>query len=297
MRHLITYKLFEGGNALELARPIKQSEVAGTLETLEEVIFPALGLSGFGDDVMLIGSAGKKKGPDDESGDIDIGFAVDKFAEANGIDPSQALKYLYDKLNREFPVFEAKWMRGLEVVSFGYPIANDPGKGYVQIDFIPLKDMNWAKFIYHSPDYRKDESKYKSAHRNWLFAAIISQVIEDEEFDVDGNKLAYNGYMLKLSDGLSKIRKSYVGKTKLLKNAKKTEDVPVTKSPAEFVKFLFGDGIKPNDVATFEDAWRKTTDPDFRWADRLDDIKDALIDFLRRVKLPIPAELKDNDGY
>jgi len=148
MNHLLSYKLFEGGNALELARPIKQSEVVGTLETLQDVIFPALGLSGFNIDCMVIGSAGKKKNPDDESGDIDIGFAVDKFAEKHGINEDQALKYLYDTLKREFPIFESRWMRGLEVVSFGYPIANDPGKGYVQIDFIPIRDMTWAKFIH-----------------------------------------------------------------------------------------------------------------------------------------------------
>jgi len=296
MRHILTYKLFEGGNAIDMVRPIKQSEVAPTLAAIEEVVLPELGLDGFGKDCMLIGSAGKKKDDWDESGDIDIGFAVDSFVENNTINNEQAPKHLYDMLRRKFPMYQAKWMRGLEVVSFGYPIANDPVKGYVQIDFIPVKDMKWAKFIYYSPDYRNDESKYKSAHRNWLLAAIISQIVEDEEFDADGNKLGYSGYMLRLNDGLSKIRKSYVGKTKLLKNARKVKDVPVTKSPTEFVKFLFGDGIKPADVGTFENAWRIINDPDFRWADRVGDIKDALENFLRRVKLPIPSEMKDTDG-
>lgn len=295
MRHIRTYKLFEGGNALELSRPIKQSEAAPTIAAIEEIIFPALGLEGFEKDCLLIGSVGKKKDPEDESGDIDIGFAVDKFADAHNIDEDQAIKFLYNTLQKEFPVFESRWLRGLEVVSFGYPIANDPAKGYVQIDFIPIKDMKWAKFIYYSPDYTKDESKYKSAHRNWLFSAIISQIIEDEEFDIDGNKLGYMGYMMRLNDGLSKVKKSFVGKTKLLKNAKKVEDVPVTKSPEEFVKFLFGDGIKPSDVRTFEDSWSIMMDPAFRWSDRVGNIRLALLKFLKRVKLPIPTEMKETN--
>lgn len=148
MRHILTYRLFEGGNALELARPIKQSEVQPTLDALADAIFPALKLEGFDRDCVLIGSAGKKAGPEDESGDIDVGFAVDRFAKAHGVTEDQALKYLYDVLQREFPVFQSRWMRGLEVVSLGYPIGNDPGKGYVQIDFLPIKDMSWARFIH-----------------------------------------------------------------------------------------------------------------------------------------------------
>jgi len=140
------------------------------------------------------------------------------------------------------------------------------------------------------------KSAYKQAVRNWLFCAILSVIKEDIKKDDSGNILSYTTYVLKLNDGLFKTRKTYIGKTKILKNAKKVEDTPVTKNPKEFVEFLFGEGIKPEDVATFEDSYRIMTDPNFRWGDRLENIKDALVDFLRRVKLPIPTEMKDTDG-
>jgi hypothetical protein len=295
MRFIKTYKLFEGGNALHLARPIKQSEVRPTLETIKDVIFPALGLIGFGEDVIQIGSAGKKVDDDDTSGDIDMGIAVDLYAAKNNISPDEVLDHIYATLQKEFPAFESRIMKGLEVVSLGYPIANKPELGYVQLDFIPVRDMTWAKFIYYAPNRRKGESKYKSAHRNWLFCAILSQIIEDEEFDLDGNKLGYRGYMMKLTDGLSKIKKSFIGKTKLLKNPVKTEDVAITKNPNEFVKFLYGPGVRPNQVKTFEMAYEKMLEPDFKYADRLPAIEKEFKKFLHRVKLDIPKELRKNN--
>lgn len=293
MKHLLTYQLFEGGNALELSRPIKQSEVPATLRAIEEVIFPALGISGWDVDAMLIGSAGKKSKPDDESGDIDIGIDIVSISDRLCVDESQVLKYIYDKLCREFPVFQSRWMRGVDVVSFGYPIANDPSKGYVQIDFIPLKDMNWSRFIYHCPDYRKNESSYKSSHRNWLFAAILSTITEDESFDeVDGTTKSYYGYMMRLQDGLSKFRKSYEGKRGRLKNPVKTHDDHVTSDPNEFVKFLFGEEVKPADCVTFESCWRIITAPGYKWSDNLPQITEAYKGFLKRVNLPVPKEIK-----
>lgn len=294
MRYLKSYALFEGGNAFGTTRPIRQSEVAGTMEAIKDAVLPALGLEGLGVDCMTIGSAGKKKDPDDESGDIDIGFDVAAFSRKHGIDPGMALKYLYDRLNTQFPTMSTKLIRGLEVASIAYPIENDPGKGYVQLDFLPLKDMKWAKFIYHQPDYRKDESKYKSAHRNWLFCAILSQMIEDEEFDVDGERLAYHGYMMRLNDGLSRFRKTHVGKTKRLKNPKIVQDDEVTRDPNAFVRFLFGKGVRPPHVSTFEDAYALVTSPDYVYADRLRGIEDELVRFLKRVKLPVPDEVRRN---
>lgn len=300
MRHLQSFNefsLFEGGKAIEIARGIKQSEVKATVDSIEETLFPVLGISGWGKDALLIGSAGKKLADEDLSGDLDIGVPIKEFADNQGISEDMALKYLYDTLRKNFPEFQARWMRGVDVVSVGYPIKGDPNLGYVQVDFIPLKDMNWAKFIYHSPNYRKGESSYKSAHRNWLFAAILSTITEDEQHDDKGQLLSFSGYMMRLNDGLSKIKKSFVGKSKLLKNAKnlKDEEQLITRSPEEFIEFILGPGLKQKDVETFEQVWHIMSSPGYKWAEKLPQIKSEYVRFLRRVKLNIPAEIKNDE--
>lgn len=296
MKHIHTFNdfLFEGGKALDNTRGIKQSEVQATLDSIQDNVFPALGLSSWGTDALLIGSAGKKEADDDTSGDLDVGIPMKEFCEKHGVVDALGLKYVYDILKRAFPEFQIKWMRGLEVVSMSYPIKGDPNLGYVQVDFLPLKDMEWAKFIYHSPDYRKGESKYKSAHRNWLFAAILSALTEDEIKDENGNILGFSGYMMRLNDGLSKIKKTYVGKKKLLKNPviQPEHEELITRSPKDFLEFVLGSGIQPKDAETFEQVYGIISGPDYKWKDKLPQIKESLVRFLNRVKLQIPDELK-----
>jgi hypothetical protein len=296
MLHLHSFSefLFEGGRALESTRPIKQSEVPLTMRAIERTIFPVLGLEDWNKDVLLIGSAGRKLDPEETSGDMDLGVVMDLFAKKHGTSPERGLEYLYLILKTEFPEWEFKWMKGLEVVSLAFPIEGDVKNGYVQVDFLPLKDMEWASFIYYSPDYRKGESKYKSAHRNWLFAAILSAIIEEETFDDAGNKLGFAGYMMRLNDGLSRIRKSFGGKRGLLKNPKmvKDEEKFITRSPKEFVEFLFGPGFVQEDVRTTEQVINIITGADFKWKDKRDEIVSNYKRFLGRVKLEVPSELK-----
>lgn len=137
------------------------------------------------------------------------------------------------------------------------------------------------------------KSAYKQAVRNWLFCAILSVIKEDIKKDDSGNILSYTTYVLKLNDGLFKTRKTYIGKTKVLKNAKKIEDTPVTKNPKEFVEFLFSEGIKPEDVATFEDAYRYIIQHNYKFYNILEDIEDEFLKFLKRANLKIPKEIYD----
>jgi hypothetical protein len=298
MFHLRTFSefvLFEGGKALDSVRPIKQSEVPATVKSIEDTLFPVLKLREWNKDVLLIGSAGKKADPEETSGDIDLGIAMDQFFENNALGGSieDAIGTIYTLVKNAFPEWEIKWMKGLEVISIAFPIGGDIDNGCVQLDLLPLKDMDWAKFIYTSPDYRKNESRYKSAHRNWLFAAVLSAITEDHQFDDAGNKLGFTGYMMRLNDGLSKIKKSYVGKKGLKKTAEivKGEERLITKSPKEFVQFVFGEKYAPDDVRTFEDAIHIINAPDFKWKDKKEEILENYVRFLNRVKLPIPAEV------
>jgi hypothetical protein len=173
--------ILEGGAAIKSSRNIKESEVASTIEDIKKRLLPILDLDVFkeGKDYIFIGSAGRKKNPDDESGDIDFGFNGGVYSQKNGVSFKECSGVLYEFLKEELePLLgfepEINHLKGLNIVSIGWPIAGDRNNGFVQLDLIPLENMDWAKFIYYAPDYRREESKWKSAHRNWLLSAALA---------------------------------------------------------------------------------------------------------------------------
>lgn len=296
-------KLFEGGSAIKGSVGIKESQFIKTLESLKSELFPVIGINpnSINDKWVIIGSIGKKENPDDQSGDLDIGYDANWFTESNGIGKRESSAFIMDKISKvgnfsdlfgqELPV---KLIGSFNILSIGWPIEGDVRNGLVQVDLIPLSDMNWAEFIYYSPDYKKRESKYKSAHRNWLFSAILSARGNVLERDDEGNIEVYETPVLILSDGLFWHTKSYKGKlVSRLARPKKIEGSErfVTNDPQEFIDFVLGPGYKPSDVRTFEDVFGIITSSDFDLKDSMDDIKRRYIDFLNRAGLEIPTEL------
>jgi len=260
------FSLLEGGKALEGVRRILREEVEPIVSDLESKLLPAIGAS----DYKVIGSAGKKA----DSGDIDFGVM--------GVDVDEALE---ERVKEAFPDLDVNLMKGLEVLSVGWPIPKQGG--YVQVDIIPIKNEMWSDFVYKFPE----GSEYTSSHRNWLMAAITAAMRVSEEKDDDGNVTDYVGHMFRLNDGLYKVAKTYRGKTKLLKSSKKLSEEKITDDPREFVKMLFGSKFRMSDVGTVEQCIDIINGPDFRWKDRLDVIKDYYRKFLERVSLPYPKDL------
>jgi hypothetical protein len=54
---------------------------------------------------------------------------------------------------------------------------------------------------------------------------------------------------------------------------------------------MFGGGIKPEDVKTFENVWKIVTSPGFEYADRIEEIKQDLIRYLTNAGYVIPTEV------
>lgn len=262
------FALFEGGKALEQVRRILKDEIPETIKDVEAKLLPVVGSKNY----KVMGSAGHK--PD--SGDIDFGLMDVEVDEV-----------LVSRLKQKFPDREIEFMKGLEVLSMSWPIEGDEKNGMVQIDMIPVKNEEWSDFVYGFPE----GSRYTSSHRNWLLAAITAVMRDSERKDDDGNVLGYTGHMFKLNDGLFKVEKSYEGKTKILKASKKISEEKITDDPSKFVKLLFGDKFKPSDVVTVEQCVNIMKGPDFKWKDKMDDIKDYYSKFLERVSLQFPKEL------
>ena len=291
-------KLFEGGAAIKSSRPIKESEVEKTIQHMREVLFPLIGNGELDKDYILIGSIGKKKSPSDTSGDIDLGIAQEFLAQKFGISQDQSLQFLYDKLSSELPEIlgyepDMKLMKGINVLSIAWPIEGNTENGTVQLDLIPISDMDWAKFIFYSPDYRKNESKYKSAHRNWLFQAILSSLKNVTKRNENGDIVDFDTYALRLNDGIYKNKKTFQGATKRLKrpDTVKGQSVFVTRDPQQLLDLMFGSGVKPDDVKTFEDVWSIVTSPNFKYNDRLEEIRQDLIRYLNNAGYIIPTEV------
>ena len=125
---------------------------------------------------------------------MDLGYDSSLFARKHNVDIKETSTKIYELLSEKLPEAlgfdpELKLMKGLKIVSVGWPIEGDPERGIVQLDLISVSNMEWAEFIYYSPDYKMGESKYKSAHRNWLLAAILSarrEILSKDENDVGG---------------------------------------------------------------------------------------------------------------
>jgi len=298
-------KLFEGGAAIKTARRIREDEFPKTLESIKQILFPLLSIdpTKINDEYIIIGSIGKKKNPDDTSGDLDLGYDSSWFAREHGITVKEVSSFTYNIITEKLGDAlgyqpEINFMKGLNIVSVGWPIEGDVNKGIVQLDLIPISSMEWAEFIYYSPNYKIGESKYKSAHRNWLLSAILSARKEVLDTDEAGEIMDYNSPVLILSDGLFWHTKSYRGaRIPRLKHSKKVEGSErfVTRDPQEFVDFALGPGYTVNDVKTFEDVLKIIEDPKFDLHDKLPEIKQRFLEYLERVGLEIPTEINRID--
>ena len=152
-------QLKEGGNVFKgpdgeaLTQRINQTDVKPTLAWLEQML-PGLDIQG-----NTLGSTGIKP----TSGDLDV--AVDssqltklqlttrlqQWAQSHGLKPEDYVK-----------------QTGAGV-HFKTPIAGTPDKGYVQTDFMFLKNIPWSKFVLGAMPV---DSQYKGRERNVLMNSI-----------------------------------------------------------------------------------------------------------------------------
>lgn len=252
--------LVEGGHAVKNVGPINKEDIPATIDAISKV-------SGIPkEDLRPLGSVGKKS----TSGDIDLAVDVSKYDTSEGSEIHQRMmKYVNGN---------GVWNKGTNVASYGFPIAGDPSKGFVQLDFMPVGNPKWAQFAYHSP--YEGESEYKGNVRTILLMAVASTINETDSegrnkdayiYDPDTGELIIRaGRTLDLNKGLRRIlqhlpRNQKTGK--YLKTAKTIDaeefaslypDVDYEKGditmddPQQVLDMLFGGGVTPKDVNTAE---------------------------------------------
>jgi hypothetical protein len=293
MKYVKLFEQFvnESGNAVDNVRPIKQDEVIDTAKWVEKEIFPQIGLTALEDDAAVIGSAGKKL-PDQTSGDIDIAVSADKIAGFLGVPVQNTLFALNDKLKSLG--YQTKMMPGFNQVSIAAPVGGYASRGYAQVDFMISTDLNWSRFIYHSPDFRTAESRYKGAYRNLLLMAAIGKSFFEVTKKTDAGETAeFQAYVVRLNQGIVQVRKSFEGKKGLLKTAALLKDYDkfVTNTPEAVVELLFKGKHTPKDIDTYEKLKSLIDSTDFKYPGARSDIYQDFEQKLEDAKLPMPENL------
>jgi hypothetical protein len=281
----------ESGNSVENAVPFMQDQVQPTVDWIVKNIFPQIGLVGIDDDAAVIGSAGKKL-PEATSGDIDIAVSADKIAGALGTSLDKAVFELDKKLKSMG--YSTKLAPAFNQVSFGAPVGGDYKNGVGQVDFMLTHDLEWSKFMYHSPDFRKAESMYKGAYRNLLLMSAIGNCFREITKTTDkGETAEYQAYVIRLNQGVVQVRKSFEGKRGLLKNAAllREFDKEITRVPQDVVDLLFNGGHKPSEIMSYESLLALIDSGDFKYPEKRKAIMKEFVEKLEAAKLPLPTGL------
>lgn len=283
--------LNESGSSIENAQPFRQDQIVDTLKWIRKTIFPLIGIIDYDIDAAVIGSAGKK--PNNQtSGDIDIAVSAIKIASFLNTSLTSVLFEL-DKVLQQNKI-STKIVPGFQQISIAAPIAGNIKNGIGQVDLMLTTNLNWSKFIYYSPDFRKAESQYKGAYRNLLLMSAIGKSFYNVIDVTDKDEIKeYEAYVVRLNQGIYKVRKSFTGKNGLLKVAKllKEFDQEIAQEPHDVINLLFTGEIKPSDINTYEKLKEKLESSSFKFPEKLDSILDEFKDKLIKSKLPHPSDL------
>jgi hypothetical protein len=237
--------LYEGGNIFKdasgraLTQRINQTDVKPTIAWLEQ-------LTGLDLQDATLGSTGRKP----TSGDLDL--AVDatqytkeqmvaqltQWAQLNGLKPEEYIR-----------------KSGISV-HFKTPINGRPDSGYVQTDFMFLKDVPFSKFILSAPA----DSNYKGQDRNVLMNSIAKSM----------------GYKLNQTAGLQD---------------RATNEI-ISNDPDAIAKILLNKGATREDLLSVESIVR-ALEKDPQKDDKLKDAREHFaregVPFMEGMELPAPT--------
>ena len=198
----------EGGKAVD-GTPMTQKQAKEVFDDVVKHLLPLFGLEEENTDYAALGSFGKKH-QDQTSGDIDIAVSLEKMAGFFGISVDEVENKIREILDEKDLYYVMN--KGLHVISTRWPIPNTKGL-YGQVDIMPSYNMEFSKWMYHSPDFTKAESKYKGLYRNQLIMLTLKNVDQkvlsrNEKDEV----MEFERYALRLNSGLARTVRSHIGK-------------------------------------------------------------------------------------
>ena len=262
----------EGGNAVT-ANPIPAYITPLLYKEIEDAILKE------NPDIKMVplGSVGKKNN-DQFNGDIDIAVKIN------------TKKELIELIDKVFPDLEKNPNTTSSIVSISYPYNKEGKTGNAQVDFMIVKDIDYAKFFYHSPNFKNNESKFKGATRTKMLSIIVSCIpVEDakDEYFEDGKTVKKRWKYTFNTEGVFRQLLDYTGKKGPLKNPKKVKEFEklIVNDPDNCIKFIFGDNGKIGDCNSAESLWKAVHDKNkFKFQDVVKKIEDRWFDEIEELK-------------
>jgi len=157
-----------------------------------------------------------------------------------------------------------KYNDKFNTVSIGYKLGDGTN---LQVDFMFVDSIKWAQFAFHSPDFKKDESKYKGMYASILLQAVIRNILIVIDRFNDGSIKNYVYYSLSQKDGLHRKCKTYEGKRgNKVKNPILVNDFLLTNDPDNILEILFnfdvfnGSGIPDRELYSIVWSFEKLLD-------------------------------------
>lgn len=244
-----------------------------------------------------LGSTGKK-GKDQKSGDIDIAVEM----------PWEERDKLISFVNKNFDrcIF-GNIVDYLNVFNIGYRYKEDNEEKIVQVDFMFVDDLEWAKFVYYSPNFINHESEFKGSWRSTLLRGIcactpvekINNIYKTEYFE-DGNIKSYWKFIFSQADGLLLDHKTYEGTKKVLKNpvSIKEDRKYISKDIDEIIYLCLGLHASRDDCNSYESLLKFLVSEryEYRSIDQLYKIKDWLFsnsDLLREASEEVKNKARE----
>lgn len=272
-----------GGLAVKDVRRIRHNELVPTFEWVVDNVLPILGIT----ECAPLGSFGKK--PESEtSGDIDIALGVTDYLK-EGIEFEDIPSSMNSILKENG--FETTFLKGFEQISIRVPIAGKESNGFAQVDLLPSPDLNWAKFMYHSPNLSEGESKYNGAVRNALLMAIISESTKNVTKLFEGKAEEYESLAMRFPTGVWNIKRSFMGKKgKIVQQGVVLESEFITRDPQDVIDLAFGYGYKPGAANSFETLWEIIHRKNFIHSNKLNEIMTKFKVNLKSMRQDVPIE-------
>jgi hypothetical protein len=303
-------------NAIKGASPINNMYALSISNTIIKSLLSDLNIK-----ACTLGSTGKKK-DDEYSGDIDIAIEMEMTDEN-----IQKIKDFLEKRFKNNLTSEPQYyiMKGLNILSFAYHYQYGMflTDQIAQVDLMFCDNIEFTKFVFHAPNYRKNESAFKGMYRTNLLVKIIDNIpikitetdqkyhpvirfvkngvlIEDDDpilnetFQDDSLSYVMTDfwkYSFSFTRGIKLTHKSRISQKtgKLLKNFSTVaeDDELITKDKNEIIKMALGDKGTEKDLNSFESVISYLFSDKFPYPEKVSVIiNDFLLDPRHEEKKP-----------
>lgn len=251
-----------GGNAIKNSVPVQARNARKIALNISERL-----QNYFNVPTAILGSVMKKL-DDIYCGDIDIAIQL-PWTEDN---VEKVKQYGLEHL----PVAEVVISQGLKLVSYGY---KDNNTNLVhQVDIMFTENIKYSEFMYYSPDYTKNESRFKGLYRTNLLIICAGNIpLDTNQYpntyytneDFNGKYTSqlkeFYKYTLTYDNGLELRKKSTLGKTRMCKKAYTISKEKITDNIMQILTIIFGDSIDYNMSTSYENIIKTLYSSDYKY--------------------------------